>query len=370
MTTERLPFIDWMKCTGMALIVMGHVGGAWINHLTPPFYPKQLGVAFFLFVTAFSLARDRRPWAEVLFRRVFEVYLFGVAFALLMSAIIFAYKGDLNESNYLPFLFGANVLCDYFPANPTTWFIGTYTHVLLLGTFVLRHVRIRPWMFVPVILAEILARGFLMDQVGLYTAYMLLTNWATVVLLGIASGQHAPVERRRAYDWTPALGALILLVLLWPAIARSELDPLGSFPFMRFAMKPALVALGLTSTSVTLLYALYTWSTYRLTRHFPDWAPIRFFARNTLLIFIAHMPVYYGINPLLRTWVSGHPTRVAILFLVCYVGLAIASEIVLRVVRPTRLRDQIWSAWKGARALQTPVITGNSAVPQKTAALV
>src|SRR4051812_30253172 len=118
MRTERLPFIDWMKCFGMTLIVLGHVAGAYINHLTPPFYPKQLGVAFFLFVAAFSVARDRRPWSEVLFRRLFEVCLFGLAFALLMSAIVFARQADLNESNYLPFLLGANVLLDNFPANP------------------------------------------------------------------------------------------------------------------------------------------------------------------------------------------------------------------------------------------------------------
>ncbi|CAN5916899.1 hypothetical protein BH23PLA1_BH23PLA1_28130 [soil metagenome] len=126
MTTGRLLFIDWMKAIGMALIVLGHVGGGLVNHLTPPFYPKQLGVAFFLFATGFSLARDRRPWRELVFRRLFEIFLIGFACALLMSVIGLAQNGDPRESNYLPFLLGLNVVLDFFPANPSTWFIGTY----------------------------------------------------------------------------------------------------------------------------------------------------------------------------------------------------------------------------------------------------
>ena len=55
------------------------------NPLTPPFNPKQLGVAFFLFVTGYSLAREQRPWSEVLPRRLFEVYLYGISFALLIE---------------------------------------------------------------------------------------------------------------------------------------------------------------------------------------------------------------------------------------------------------------------------------------------
>lgn len=98
----------------------GPLGGSWNNYLTQPFYPKQLGVAFFLFVTGYSLAGERRSGLEVLFKRLFEVYLFGIAFSVLLSAITFMRISDLNESNYLPFLLGANLVLNDFPANPTT----------------------------------------------------------------------------------------------------------------------------------------------------------------------------------------------------------------------------------------------------------
>ena len=41
----------------MTVIVYGHVSRA--VAVTAPIYPKQLGVAFFLFASGFTLARER-----------------------------------------------------------------------------------------------------------------------------------------------------------------------------------------------------------------------------------------------------------------------------------------------------------------------
>jgi peptidoglycan/LPS O-acetylase OafA/YrhL len=337
---ERLPFIDWMKSLGMALIVFGHMGGRWVVPRTPPFYPKQLGVAFFLFVTGFSLACERRPWQQVLPRRLFEVYLYGICFALLMSAVDWVRISNLDESNYLPFVFGINVGLDYFPANPTTWYIGTYIHVLLLWALVLRFLRPRPWMLIPVALVEILARGFLMHKVGLFTAYMLVTNWATVFLLGLIQGHRGPGAPPRAAGLILSIVLVGLLGTAWPRIALPLLDPVHSFPFAKFTTGSLLIDLGMTSGAVTLLYAAYTWSVYRIARWLPDWAVVRFFARNTLFVFIAHMPIYYALQPLLVRWIGQNLTCVVILLILCYLGLALVSEAINRVLRLDVLRDR------------------------------
>jgi hypothetical protein len=345
MNTERLPFIDWMKCLGMALIVLGHVGAGWIIHLTPPFNPKQLGVAFFLFATGYSLARERRPSSVVLPRRLFEVYLYGMSFALIMSAIEYVRSSNTVESNYLPFLFGINVVLGDFPANPTTWYIGTYIHVLVIWALGLRSLRPRPWMLIPVALAEILIRGYLMERVGLFTAYMLVTNWATVFLLGLIYGHRAPDAPPRATDLVLSMSVVVLLVVGWPRIAWMLLGPRQTFPFMRFTTGSALGDLGVTSAAVTVLYTAYTWAIYRITRRLPDWAPVRFFARNTLFIFIAHMPIYFALQPRLASRIGKSPS-IVVLFLLCFVGLALVSEGIHRLWRPTALRDRVLaSAW-------------------------
>jgi peptidoglycan/LPS O-acetylase OafA/YrhL len=339
MKSERIAFIDWMKCLGMAVIVLGHVAAGWVAYWTPPFNPKQLGVAFFLFVTGYSLARERRPSGEVLARRLFEVFLYGISFALLMSAIDYVRISNLDESNYLPFLLGSNVAFDFFPANPTTWYIGTYTHVLVIWALALRYLRPRLWMLIPVALAEVVIRGCLMEWVGLYTSYMLITNWMLVFLLGLIHGHRPAESSRRAIDVALPLVVLGLLAFVWSPIAGGYLDEARSFPFHKFALGSTLVDLGATSAAVSLLYASYTWSIYRITRRLPDWAPVRFIARNTLFIFIAHMPVYYALQPRLVRWMGPNLAYAVILFLVCFVGLALVSEAIGRLVRPDVLRE-------------------------------
>ena len=162
----RLPFIDFFKSIGMTVIVYGHVAGWAPLASFPPIYLKQVGVALFLFAAAYSLAGDARSSREVLFNRLFEVYVFGLALALLLSVGGLMTGGRWQRSNYLPFAGGVNVLLDYFPANPTTWYIGTYVHFLVLWAILLRRVRI-PLSFVPAALGvEVLARALLPQHAG------------------------------------------------------------------------------------------------------------------------------------------------------------------------------------------------------------
>src|SRR4030095_13299040 len=101
-------------------------------------------------------SRDR---FYVIYKRLFLVFLLGLGFAVVMSAVVFMTQRRLNASNYLPFFLGINVLLDSFPANPTTWYIGTYIHVVLLWALVLHKVRFRLWMVGIVALGEIILRA-------------------------------------------------------------------------------------------------------------------------------------------------------------------------------------------------------------------
>jgi hypothetical protein len=336
---------------GILVIVYGHVAGASVDHLTPPVYPKQLGVAFFLFVLGFSLARETRAGPRVVFNRLFEVYLFGVAFALLLSAWAYVRTSRLDASNYLPFLFGSNVLVNDFPANPTTWFIGTYLHALLVWALILRRVRIKLWMLVLTGLAEVLVRAALMETRGLFVAYMVLPNWASVFLLGLYYGQQpeqarpdTPTGRRPEAFWTSALCygcGLGLLVLAWPVFGNAWVVE-RSFPFMRFRVGSGLTDSAVTSAAVTALYLLYTWLGYQLTRRLPALTAVRFLARGTLIVFIAHMPVYFLINAPIGEWTGRYWARVGMRLSACLLLLAVLSEVLYKVIQPKRLRDKVY----------------------------
>lgn len=340
-TPTRFSFIDWMKTIGMALIVFGHIDGGLIDQRTPPFYPKQLGVAFFMFLTGFSMARDHRPSRVIIPRRLFEIYAIGIAFAALMSVIGLARIGDPAESNYLPFLLGANVAFNFFPANPTTWFIGTYTHAILIGALVIRYARFHPWMLVPTMLIEILIRTVFMQHGVNFIAYMLLTNWATVFLLGFCIGQHLEpvIPGRRSLSLI--LLATLTLSLAWPVVWKAcDLQP--TFPFMRPGRGAGFTGLMLVSAGVSFLYTGWSWLLYHLAYRLPDLPLTRFFARNTLFIFIAHMPLYYALLEPLRTIGLDKIGRATLLFVACFIGPAIVSEGLRRLIRLDRLRDRLW----------------------------
>jgi hypothetical protein len=332
---DRLPFIDWMKCLGMLIIVYGHTAGTGILEFTQPFNPKQLGVAFFVFVMGFSLARETRPTWQTLYNRLFEMMLFGWIGALLVSVFKLIAVGDLAESNYLPLFLGANVLFDFFPANPTTWYIGTYLHLLVLWAFLGRRWTFPTWI-VPVVFGlEIVIRILLMEYVGDYVAYMLLTNWIGIFVLGMWAGQQAfvatPPKRSVALAW----GVLAIAAVVWPMVAaRLQLE--DTFPFRRFA-GPLLY----TSMAVTALYSVYTLALFYVSRRFPDLAIVRLIARNTIIVFIAHMPLVFWLTPMYYPWVpAGWPRAVLNLFLFFFC-LSLLSEVLRNLVRPAQLRDAL-----------------------------
>jgi hypothetical protein len=345
MTNTRHAFIDWMKFLGILVIVYGHAGAASIDGLTPPVLAKQLGVAFFLFVMGFSLAREQRTSRKALFNRLFEVFLFGIGFALFMSVATYAWDSRLALSNYLPFLLGANVLFNNFPANPTTWYIGTYIHVLLIWALLLRGRRIRGWVLIVTAAGEILVRAALAQAAGLHIAYMAFSNWATVFLLGIYYGQQNDEEPRTGL--APFLLGLCLLLVAWP-LAWSSWPRENSFPFMRFLIGAPLANLLVTSAAVTVVYLLNTWLVFQVTRRLQAGGAVRFFANNTLIVFIAHMPLYYALVPLTTGQVPSSWGRVGIWFAACFVVLMGLSEAIQRAVRPKHLREQVWLLLTGS----------------------
>jgi hypothetical protein len=329
-----------MKAAGISLIVFGHVAHASTVPLAPPIYVKQLGVAFFLFATGFTLARERRRTVDVLINRLFQIYLFGLALAAIITVLGVVAGTGSAFSNYLPFAGGANVVLDNFPANPTTWYIGTYLHFLVLWAVWLRRVRIRLSMVALALLLEIPVRALLMVYAGPFVAYMFLTNWIAVFVLGLARGGHR--------DEQAGLGlgsaGLMLIGLAWWAAAARGMRFAPDFPFMTIVGWPALAGAATVSLAVSIFYVAAAGLLFELTRRHEAPAPVRFLARNSLIVFLAHMPLFFALNPMLIDWGFGYWTR-AFIHLVLFVpGLAIVSEIIVRRVDPTRLRARALAA--------------------------
>ncbi len=336
----RSDAIDWLKAIGISLIVYGHVAHATTVSWTPPIYVKQLGVALFIFATGYTLARERRGVVEALVTRLFPIYLFGLAAAGFITILgLFSGAGlrsgsGLALSNYLPFLGGANVVFDNFPANPTTWYLGTYLHLLLVWAVLLRHVRVGVRMAAIAFLLEIPIRIALVAWAGPYVAYMFLTNWTTVFLLGLAYGARpASAPRGNALSYVVALvGGMALWAMVCVRLGFQE-----TFPFMTLGGWSSMAGLASVSAAVSVLYMSSTLLTFGAARRVTAPGPIRFLARNSLIIFLGHMPAFFALNPILIDQGLGYWPRVGVHLLVCVGGFGVFSEVLLRLVKPKQL---------------------------------
>ena len=352
MSRTYIPHIDWLKALGMVLILYGHLAGWAPLAVFPPIYSKQLGVAFFLFAAGYSLSLETRDRRRVVFNRLFELFLFGIAVALIVSVVSVAAGGRPGLSNYEPFLGGVNVVFNNFPANPTSWYLGTYIHVILLWAVFSRRLNVSATVLLLSLIVEIAVRALLMQTAGRFVAYMLVPNWITVLLLGYFFGRREGLPAKRPAGtrdgWsainTAALVALLAAVTGWTLLApHLPFEP--AFPFMRLRVDPAALGELLVSILVSVIYLGVTWLVFLVVKPLQSPAAVRFIARNSLIIFLAHMPVYFAIAP----WVEAHASsgfmRSAIFLMVCLPGLALFSEGVRRIVRPVALRDRVFQSF-------------------------
>jgi len=348
MNSKRLPFHDWMKAIGMAFIVWGHVAAATTPTLSPPFNLKQLGVAFFVFLCGHSLARERRSPMQVVFNRYFEVFVWGLTGAVLWSVVMLFLKGDANLSNFLPLAGGLQLIDDAFPANPTTWYIGTYLHVLLLWAVLLRGVTIAPRTILLWLPVEIGVRAAAMLLFGLYVGYMQLANWIGVLLLGLCFGARGIDALPRRAIWPAAA-----FVIGWP-ILMGRLEWELTFPWMSIAGQSPMASAIQVSILISVAYLLYTLAGFALLAALPTTRVVEFLSRNTLIVFIAHMPLYYVLDHLFRTRVPYWP-RVSIEFVLCYVGLSLVSEALRRLTDLQPRRDRLFALLRPLPSLQSKV---------------
>jgi fucose 4-O-acetylase-like acetyltransferase len=335
---DRQNFIDWMKAVGMFLIVFGHVTNPFTEYF--PVNPKQLGVAFFVFVLGWSLANENRSRLRVIYNRIFSVYFWGLILAVVISTIVFFTKNDLNLSNYMPFFLGINVFVNYFPANPTTWYIGTYLHLILLWAFYFYRIPVKVWMFVLALAFEILSRALIIRTGNPFIAYMLLTNWISLFLLGmLMRNKEDDFHRKTIFLFTIIL---ILITVIWYAVLNN-LEYQSDFPFFVLLNAQGFNANIFISLCISLFYLIYTVIFFQICRRLPETRLIRLFAENTLIIFIVHFPVIYTLSPVIYSNIPNIFFKKTIMIVIAYFGIFLLSLLLRGLINMNSLRESIWS---------------------------
>jgi fucose 4-O-acetylase-like acetyltransferase len=349
---DRQVFIDWLKAVGMLAIVIGHIVGSphdLFNLVSQPVYTKQLGVCFFIFIMGWSLANERRTSFQVVFNRVFPVYFYGIFFALLLSSIYIFTINDINESNYLPFFLGVNVFFNSFPANPTTWYIGTYLHILLFWFIFFRGQEVTKKHLLAAVIFEISLRAFLLYLNKDFIAYMFIHNWLTVFMLG------GYMFKKKDTHWQPKTVVLVviwaILIAFWASPFNTLISP-KSFPFRDLISNEGWAPL-LRSCLISLVYIVNTYVFFEIFRRLPKSAIVEFFARNSLITFIIHMPLIYGFNETVYSYFDEVWAQKLALIIIIFLSSAIISEIIQKVIKLGYFQAKAWHLFTKAMAFLT-----------------
>lgn len=342
-TIPYQPWIDWLKFLAMVLILGGHSGmDDLIGPRFNPINPKQLGVAFFVLITGYTLAQGLRSSLETVIRRYTPVLIYGLLIAIAFSFVGWLVRRDLGESNYLPFLFGLNTFWENaFPANPSTWYIGTYLQLLVVWAVLLNRLRASWLLFFVLTAIEIVIRALWMSNQRDFNAYMSVTSWLPMLMAGMILGQEnsaspnsphsGSLHRLLQQPWLAPVAAVSLVVFLlaWSRLVES-CGITKSNPFGRIPISNGTMSCILTSAAVSLQYGFYTAATLALVYPLPCPRWIRFLSRHTLWVFLAHMPVRDVLTPLYYPWFKPDWFRQLANFLVLFVGLAWVSEAMSR----------------------------------------
>ena len=335
-------FIDLMKAVGMFLIIYGHIVGDpsnLYNQLTQPVHTKQIGVAFFVFLTGWGLANNVRPPLRTVFNRIFPFYLYGILCALFLSVLFFFLKNDINLSNYMPFILGVNVFFNYFPANPTTWYIGTYLHILLFWYFFLQGKTIGKRHLVLAFVVENAVRCIFMAWEQDFIAYMMLPNWLTVFLLGMYFHQ------KQQKSTSPFVLVLIIAwigVVIFSTSVANVIGFDGAFPFRNMTSDFSL-SIPFESLLISATYIVHTLLFFEIARRLPGHSIISFFSRATLITVIIHMPIVFETHRYFyKLFASADVARIVYIFVI-YIGTAVVSEIIHKFVDIKSIGNKTWN---------------------------
>jgi hypothetical protein len=238
----------------------------------------------------------------------------------------------------MPFIGGINVFYNHFPANPTTWYIGTYLHLLLFWYFFLRGKEISKRDLLVAFLVENISRCTLIALEQNMVAYMLLPNWLTVFLLG------GYLHKKQDRIWTQKIVWLSVIWVLTLALWSSSFNILSfdsSFPFRKILLD-GMWEIPIRSLLISTFYLVSTLVVFEITRCFPLSRIISFFARNTLLIFIVHMPLIYAFSADIYTVIGTTLIDKVALIFILYVGIAIVSEFVQKSINIKFICGKCW----------------------------
>jgi hypothetical protein len=132
-----------------------------------------------------------------------------------------------------------------------------------------------------------------------------------------------------------------IILFIWASITNL-VSLTQSFPFRTLPNWGA-VQNGLTiSAAISFVYISNTYMAVKFFSLIPANRIVRFFSRNTIIVFIGHMPLYDVAEPIARIFVESGWGKRSIIVFIMYVGLAVVSELLHKILNIDKMKKNLW----------------------------
>jgi hypothetical protein len=168
---------------------------------------------------------------------------------------------------------------------------------------------------------------------------MLLPNWLTIFMLGTY------LHKKKDTSWQPKTIYLIVIWIIALCLWASPLNNFAwdkSFPF-RALLSNDVWALPFRSLSISLIYIGNTLIFFEIFRRLPKLNIIAFFARNSLITFIIHMPLIYAFSGDIYSLFDGFWSKKLAIVIILYVGISIISEFIQKQINIKYFQNKAWN---------------------------
>jgi hypothetical protein len=171
-----------------------------------------------------------------------------------------------------------------------------------------------------------------------FIAYMLLPNWLTIFMVG------SYLHKKKDTYWQPKT---IYLIIIWLTALGLWVSPLNnlpwdkSFPF-RALLSNEIWAIPFRSLLISIVYLGNTFIFFEIFRRLPKLNIVAFFARNSLITFIIHMPLIYAFSGDIYSLFDSFWAQRLSIIIILFVGIALISEFIQKQINIKYFQNKTW----------------------------
>lgn len=305
-TSNRLPYLDWMRGLGVLIMLQGHVLESWVRPQDRSgewFRMSQflggLPAPIFLFLVGVSLAlvldrmRSKGASTAQLCSKVLRRsgWILFLAYAFRFEQYVMWYPASKGTDVFRVDTLNCIAICTLIVGLLSLAFRSRRTNLAAMTATTVAFVFLTPWIYPTKGLPAFILSYF---NGGGHSWYFGFFPWAAFAFAGITFGYALLAGKERMgeaefFKWVGVAG-----VGLYAVGRGMSLSPVFQYGFFDYSLTSPHFFFVRLGWVLLILYGAYSWSTLWSTRQPQRWSPLISLGQASLVIYWVHIEIVYG----------------------------------------------------------------------------